>query len=114
MIRRPPRSTRTDTLFPYTTLFRSTRIVFITQGVSAGELEEMVTLLDRVAQRTATARLRAGGQDRSLPICSCPRRPLDLPVPADANRRMRGCRRRGDRRSDRPCTGAARLGEDYP
>src|SRR6056297_4283479 len=28
MIRRPPRSTRTDTLFPYTTLFRS-------QGVAA-------------------------------------------------------------------------------
>src|SRR3546814_9484735 len=29
MIRRPPRSTRTDTLFPYTTLFRS---VFMTGG----------------------------------------------------------------------------------
>src|SRR3546814_7154268 len=27
MIRRPPRSTRTDTLFPYTTLFRSIREV---------------------------------------------------------------------------------------
>src|SRR3546814_18588520 len=27
MIRRPPRSTRTDTLFPYTTLFRSCEIV---------------------------------------------------------------------------------------
>src|SRR3546814_9983856 len=27
MIRRPPRSTRTDTLFPYTTLFRSARDV---------------------------------------------------------------------------------------
>src|SRR3546814_17040812 len=26
MIRRPPRSTRTDTLFPYTTLFRSTTV----------------------------------------------------------------------------------------
>src|SRR3546814_3695678 len=26
MIRRPPRSTRTDTLFPYTTLFRSTTL----------------------------------------------------------------------------------------
>src|SRR3546814_11314930 len=25
MIRRPPRSTRTDTLFPYTTLFRASR-----------------------------------------------------------------------------------------
>src|SRR3546814_11240256 len=28
MIRRPPRSTRTDTLFPYTTLFRSPRDPF--------------------------------------------------------------------------------------
>src|SRR3546814_14182340 len=27
MIRRPPRSTRTDTLFPYTTLFRSLRLL---------------------------------------------------------------------------------------
>src|SRR3546814_4245792 len=27
MLRRPPRSTRTDTLFPYTTLFRSTQNV---------------------------------------------------------------------------------------
>src|SRR3546814_18752548 len=26
MIRRPPRSTRTDTLFPYTTLFRSANL----------------------------------------------------------------------------------------
>src|SRR3546814_18862189 len=29
MIRRPPRSTRTDTLFPYTTLFRSVLIVLL-------------------------------------------------------------------------------------
>src|SRR3546814_4248864 len=27
MIRRPPRSTRTDTLFPYTTLFRSVNLL---------------------------------------------------------------------------------------
>src|SRR3546814_19545538 len=36
MIRRPPRSTRTDTLFPYTTLFRSlgeAPLVAITMGV---------------------------------------------------------------------------------
>src|SRR3546814_16116613 len=32
MIRRPPRSTRTDTLFPYTTLFRS----FVEQRLRAG------------------------------------------------------------------------------
>src|SRR3546814_12942228 len=29
MIQRPPRSTRTDTLFPYTTLFRSRRMLII-------------------------------------------------------------------------------------
>src|SRR3546814_18240478 len=34
MIRRPPRSTRTDTLFPYTTLFRSTRSIGQT-GIAA-------------------------------------------------------------------------------
>ena len=38
---------------------RRTRIVFITQGISAEELAEMVNLLDRVAQRTAAARARA-------------------------------------------------------
>src|SRR3546814_11631423 len=32
MIRRPPRSTRTDTLFPYTTLFRSFRRYFRVSG----------------------------------------------------------------------------------
>src|SRR3546814_13429723 len=34
MIRRPPRSTRTDTLFPYTTLFRSVDSVFTVSGFS--------------------------------------------------------------------------------
>src|SRR3546814_9819459 len=37
MIRRPPRSTRTDTLFPYTTLFRSPfRVKVKTGGGTAG------------------------------------------------------------------------------
>src|SRR3546814_9997484 len=34
MIRRPPRSTRTDTLFPYTTLFRSTIGLVITYFIA--------------------------------------------------------------------------------
>src|SRR3546814_17676273 len=37
MIRRPPRSTRTDTLFPYTTLFRS-QARFCWKGLSLGVL----------------------------------------------------------------------------
>src|SRR3546814_11655124 len=39
MIRRPPRSTRTDTLFPYTTLFRSTpcgMVVVLEGGLRRG------------------------------------------------------------------------------
>src|SRR3546814_10229760 len=35
MIRRPPRSTRTDTLFPYTPLFRSDRVLSLLLGGSA-------------------------------------------------------------------------------
>src|SRR3546814_362084 len=43
MIRRPPRSTRTDTLFPYTTLFRSGSglLGFLTNDVLAGVLHAL-------------------------------------------------------------------------
>src|SRR3546814_3915462 len=40
MIRRPPRSTRTDTLFPYTTLFRSDwPLVFPINEKEAGDID---------------------------------------------------------------------------
>src|SRR3546814_2844467 len=38
MIRRPPRSTRTDTLFPYTTLFRSGREHALCWAIAASPL----------------------------------------------------------------------------
>src|SRR3546814_15107756 len=41
MIRRPPRSTRTDTLFPYTTLFRSIEAV-----LADGTTDHWVTVLE--------------------------------------------------------------------
>src|SRR3546814_19091736 len=37
MIRRPPRSTRTDTLFPYTTLFRSILLQVISDQEEGGD-----------------------------------------------------------------------------
>src|SRR3546814_11353861 len=40
MIRRPPRSTRTDTLFPYTTLFRSCKLV---EGYGLSESSPVAT-----------------------------------------------------------------------
>src|SRR3546814_18553654 len=46
MIRRPPRSTRTDTLFPYSTLFRS---------IVQQAFEEGITDLNRLARSLSTA-----------------------------------------------------------
>src|SRR3546814_953420 len=59
MIRRPPRSTRTDTLFPYTTLFRS----ILEVANRAGDAEDAVERTPRDAQR-ASRRLRDRAQRR--------------------------------------------------
>src|SRR3546814_3381083 len=42
MIRRPPRSTRTDTLFPYTTLFRSRSSSAFTASLVSGSIFGLV------------------------------------------------------------------------
>src|SRR3546814_12875909 len=60
MIRRPPRSTRTDTLFPYPTLFRSVeQAVDAERGIIAHRLVEhcLEILLAVVAQAQLRARL---------------------------------------------------------
>src|SRR3546814_9291905 len=53
MIRRPPRSTRTVTLFPYTTLFRSKRLLLFQQPhqrspcfAGIGKMIRMIRILD--------------------------------------------------------------------
>src|SRR3546814_8998583 len=43
MIRRPPRSTRTDTLFPYTTLFRRPHAVALPKGVKPDQIGERLS-----------------------------------------------------------------------
>src|SRR3546814_15035797 len=42
MVRRPPRATRTDTLFPYTTLFRSLSVIsaYLPSGSSGDERQQ--------------------------------------------------------------------------
>src|SRR3546814_13936950 len=50
MIRRPPRSTRTDTLFPYTTLFRSGLIPLVQAVARDAELTRQ--LRNRFAARS--------------------------------------------------------------
>src|SRR3546814_13752726 len=52
MIRRPPRSTRTDTLFPYTTLFRSLYLLApIVRGRKGEYRKELQDLQKRGFQR---------------------------------------------------------------
>src|SRR3546814_1647766 len=46
MIRRPPRSTRTDTLFPYTTLFRAS---------VGNDLSRLLNVTDKLAQQRGDA-----------------------------------------------------------
>src|SRR3546814_1084539 len=83
MIRRPPRSTRTDTLFPYTTLFRSihTKIdnIRVVRGelpIEVNDLEDEVTGLETRIQKfkddidetedTITARKNAIKESQTL------------------------------------------------
>src|SRR3546814_4753693 len=58
MIRRPPRSTRTDTLFPYTTLFRSVvRVEDIAlAGAAAGTADDMMVDLWHVVSPVCPCR----------------------------------------------------------
>src|SRR3546814_4309509 len=59
MIRRPPRSTRTDTLFPYTTLFRSPAYGLV--GVGNGARSAQHVGVHRIQCCAGTAwRFRAG------------------------------------------------------
>src|SRR3546814_208114 len=98
MIRRPPRSTRTVTLFPYTTLFRSV-------GLSRAEHR----LVQRYRPLAADALLlQPGAELRRDPVSA----PDDRPRPADGRRvplpdpQQRGPVRRGlpGRQQRRPRT----------
>src|SRR3546814_1420165 len=67
MIRRPPRSTRTDTLFPYTTLFRSQGADVGAVDVGVGHDDDaVVAQLVRVVLVAADAGAQRGDQGADL------------------------------------------------
>src|SRR3546814_8653750 len=78
MIRRPPRSTRTDTLFPYTTLFRS-------RGDAAFALPDIHEFPEADGYTYAT-RLKANG-----PLQACISHPLTRAVGGPLNHVRRTC-----------------------
>src|SRR3546814_12987843 len=67
MIRLPPRSTRTDTLFPYTTLFRSLRLGIRTRDDRAqralGREERLERVVVAPGARSSTEEKRACGRE---------------------------------------------------
>src|SRR3546814_7403006 len=72
MIRRPPRSTRTDTLFPYTTLFRSAQHATLPvqgppEGIAAARDAEdrRIGARDPDPARDPPGRQRARGRDHA-------------------------------------------------
>src|SRR3546814_9459639 len=80
MIRRPPRSTRTDTLFPYTTLFRSARRSRVPRArfrrptrlsaVRVRTIEVVLKDTTRVAARP-TAPLNETSATKECPVTAC-------------------------------------------
>src|SRR3546814_6285621 len=80
MIRRPPRSTRTDTLFPYTTLFRSLiarpllrRIAassIVMPGAGAVQASKKRQASDVSAARAAKAARRARSEEHTSELQS--------------------------------------------
>src|SRR3546814_11965700 len=99
MIRRPPRSTRTDTLFPYTTLFRSLAIGL--RGAAVGRPELFVD--QRQEDRPA-----AVGRRQRHPAQPERRRPLALArtehPPASAHPPHRSAERRAGKECVPTCS----------
>src|SRR3546814_3706070 len=91
MIRRPPRSTRTDTLFPYTTLFRSrtihictTPVIVITAIATATSAAAMFVILStlrgsvRSAMPPPQSPKRSTGRNWSDTVSPTPEAPAEV------------------------------------
>src|SRR6056297_4198939 len=96
MIRRPPRSTRTDTLFPYTTLFRSTspaparavqspEVTLVADAKGAAWAMSAASAAARLASRStkttsSTAPSRTRAKPAALPTAPAPTIPIFIAV----------------------------------
>src|SRR3546814_16539931 len=92
MVRRPPRSTRTDTLFPYTTLFRSTvndapRYEVLDTSPAAPELARLSTLLGQAQKPVAVLGGPRWNEQAVAPFAEFAQA-HDLPVAVQFRRQM--------------------------
>src|SRR3546814_11714257 len=73
MLRRPPRSTRTDTLFPYTTLFRSVSVHTIAEAVPFKPVNEQDNAHQCDHESNAPAYIRQSRKGRATAEKGCNR-----------------------------------------
>src|SRR3546814_13375079 len=112
MIRRPPRSTRTDTLFPSTTLFRSPPFGLIKASdilVSADDIarEDIFGTRDRCVCRSGYVHYKETmplGRERLVPFPSGLRHEIEQ---GGQSKRQR-CRRSDERRVGKECASTCR------
>src|SRR3546814_20108531 len=118
MIRRPPISTRTDTLFPYTTLFRS-----ISASPPAGRTSRILTATDDFSNCRQRRRSIIGSAQFLFQAATERRLPPFLPVVSGGGRgkqvfmAVNGCGRGGVTRHDgrrRPKGGRTRYHGPVP
>src|SRR3546814_8385274 len=86
MIRRPPRSTRTDTLFPYTTLFRSVQQSFY------GDPESWADSIDAMQEQYGRHWPQVWGElvNAKMPLEAQVMGMLDLPTDAIIRKDLAG------------------------
>src|SRR3546814_19165742 len=103
MIRRPPRSTRTDTPFPYTTLFRSRANHSATHLLHAGVRQRLGGHWTQKGSLVAPDRLRFDFSHTG------PLTPDQIAaIEADVNRHIRGNERSEERRVGTACVRTCR------
>src|SRR3546814_16882178 len=119
MIRRPPISTRTDTLFPYTTHFRSPLFCFCEAGREIGVSERFGDTRTSERRSHGINSPTSGSENRRPNGRSICRRPE---INRDRSRRARcppwlragGLSRDGQRGASRDWPGPKRQGSTYP
>src|SRR3546814_4992908 len=77
MMRRPPRSTRTDPLFPYTTLFRSRHAHHRREAV---DVERLGVVLTDEAHRFPEVKVRGFERDRDMLLAGIENELLDIAI----------------------------------
>src|SRR3546814_3003561 len=91
MLRRPPRSTRTDTLFPYTTLFRSSATAVRhgkKQSIANSLLSRMRLILASASPRRLDLLAQIGVTPDAVDLAHIDESPRKGELPADHARRL--------------------------